>query len=133
MTACHTNKENINTESSFPMKIGKHYRLLTYRMARQVKMDGFKANRMPKFVCQLAFHSNLTHDFRTIRTPVSPSRNGIERLNSPSLKRWHSIYIVKQKWFEKNSSPYIRWIKGVYSHSISCLTILFPGRAESPK
>ena len=26
--------------------------------------------------------------------------------------------IVKQKWFEKNSSPYIRWIKGVYSHSI---------------
>ena len=72
MTARHTNDENIDTESSSPMKIGKHYRLLTYRMARQVKLDGFKANRMPKFVCQLAFHSNLTHDFRAISTPVSP-------------------------------------------------------------
>ena len=27
--------------------------------------------------------------------------------------------IVKQKWFEKNSSPRVRWIKEVYSHSIS--------------
>ena len=27
--------------------------------------------------------------------------------------------IVKQKWFEKNSSPHVRWIKEVYSHSIS--------------
>ena len=133
MTGCHTNKKNIDTESSLPMKRGKHYRLLTYRMARQDKIGRKEANRMPKFVCQLTFHSNLTHDLQGIRISVSPSRNGIERLNSPSLKRWHSIYIVKQKWFEKNSSPYIRWIKGVYSHSISCLTILFPGRAESPK
>ena len=35
--------------------------------------------------------------------------------------------IVKQKWFEKNSSPYIRWIKGVYSHSIPVWLYFFLG------
>ena len=29
------------------------------------------------------------------------------------------VYLVKQKWFEKISSPHVRWIKDVYSHSIS--------------
>ena len=72
MTACQTNEKNIDTELSVPMKIGKHYRPLANQMARQGKMEGNKANRMLKFVCQLAFHSNLTHDFRAISTPVSP-------------------------------------------------------------
>ena len=29
------------------------------------------------------------------------------------------LFIVKQKWFEKISSPHVRWIKDVYSHSVS--------------
>ena len=37
------------------------------------------------------------------------------------------LIIVKQKWFEKNSSPYIRWIKGVYSHSIPVWLYFFLG------
>ncbi len=48
--------------------------------------------------------------------PNQPSANMRHRLETAfdSMEQ----FIVKQKWFEKNSSPYIRWIKGVYSHSI---------------
>lgn len=95
MTARHTNNENIDTESSFPMKIGKHYRLLTYRMARQVKLDGFKANRMPKFVCQQSFHSKRMQNFLTKEVSKTAFRGCTERSghrqNLPSTKRWYSI------------------------------------------
>lgn len=30
-----------------------------------------------------------------------------------------AIFIVKQKLFKKNSSPHVRWIKDVYSYTIS--------------
>lgn len=61
---------------------------------------------------------NFYKETRRMKLLVS---NEIQQLRDVCVKLmgWTYLCIVKQKWFEKISSPHVRWIKDVYSQSIS--------------
>ena len=74
--------------------------------------------QMPLAIIWIIESNETLSTCRIIEFSMSEDANPFGHDKALACESQGFVYIVKQKWFEKISSPQIRWIKGVYSISV---------------